>query len=207
MAARGWVAEAWPGLCAVLVGVGLGRFAYTPTLPSLVSHGWLAPNEAAYVGAANLAGYLAGALVAASLGRRLGAARAVRGALWLSVLGLGACMAPLGVWWFMGWRFLVGVTGAVLMIVAPSRIIVRIAPGERGRAGGLIYTGVGLGVALSGAVVGPLATFSPLLAWAMVAALALFATAASLGHWRETADERAAARAATAPAAAKPAGL
>src|SRR5436309_1558632 len=63
MAARGWVAEAWPGLCAVLVGVGLGRFAYTPTLPSLVSHGWLAPNEAAYVGAANLAGYLAGALV------------------------------------------------------------------------------------------------------------------------------------------------
>src|SRR5690242_19100337 len=134
MAARGCVAEAWLGLCAVLVGVGLGRFVYTPMLPALVAHQWLTASEAAYVGAANLAGYLAGALIAAELGRRLGAARTVRLALALSVIGLGSCALPLGSWWFMGRRFLVGVTGAALMIVAPSQIIVRVAPGERGRA-------------------------------------------------------------------------
>jgi MFS family permease len=182
----------------VLVGVGLGRFVYTPMLPALVAHQWLTASEAAYVGAANLAGYLAGALIAAELGRRLGAARTVRLALALSVLGLGACALPLGSWWFMGWRFLVGVTGAALMIVAPSQIIVRVAPGERGRAGGLIYTGVGLGVALSGALIGPLAALSPKLAWAMVAALALLAATVSLGRWRE--EEPAPARAEAGPA-------
>jgi hypothetical protein len=34
----GW-RSAWPGLCATLTGVGLGRFAYTPLIPFLVAAG------------------------------------------------------------------------------------------------------------------------------------------------------------------------
>lgn len=202
MAARGWIAEAWPGLCAVLVGVGLGRFAYTPMLPAMVAHGWLSQGEAAYAGAANLVGYLAGALIAARSARLAGPGRAVRLALALSVLGLVASAVPLGFAWLLCWRFLVGVTGAVLMIVAPSQIIVRIAPGERGRAGGLIYTGVGLGIALSGGVIGPLAALSPKLGWALTAALALLAFALSFDRWRDDAARDAPASATAAPGGA-----
>src|SRR5262245_39046677 len=50
------------GLCASLVGIGLARFAYTPLIPVLVTEQWFAPSQAVYLGAANLAGYLVGAL-------------------------------------------------------------------------------------------------------------------------------------------------
>ena len=53
-------AFAWPatlaGLSATLVGIGLGRFAYTPLIPVLIDAGWFSASDAAYLGAANLAG-------------------------------------------------------------------------------------------------------------------------------------------------------
>ena len=58
------------GLAASLVGVGLARFAYTPLIPALIAVGWFSPADAAYLGAANLIGYLAGALLASRPVRR-----------------------------------------------------------------------------------------------------------------------------------------
>ena len=60
MAAGPWRAVL-AGLCATLVGIGLARFAYTPLIPALIAEDWFSPSQAAYLGAANLAGYLAGA--------------------------------------------------------------------------------------------------------------------------------------------------
>ena len=48
-------------LSANLVGIGLARFGYTPLIPALIAAGWFTPSAAVYLGAANLAGYLAGA--------------------------------------------------------------------------------------------------------------------------------------------------
>jgi MFS family permease len=204
MAGRGWTSLAWPGLCAVLVGVGLGRFAYTPMIPALVSAGWLSPPEAAYVGAANLVGYLAGALAAGLAAQTIGAGRAIRAALFLTMASFAASAAPVGFEWLLAWRFLAGATGAVLMVLAPSRILIQVAPGERGRAGGLVITGVGLGVVLSGVLVGPLAERGPAFAWTALALLALIATAASWPRWR---DEPPAAPPGAAPARPAPVGL
>ena len=72
------------GLCASLVGLGLARFAYTPLIPALIAAKWFSPAEAVYLGAANLAGYLAGALIARELGNRAGAVRALRGSMVLA---------------------------------------------------------------------------------------------------------------------------
>ncbi len=63
------------GLCASLVGLGLARFAYTPLIPALIAAKWFSPADVVYLGAANLAGYLAGALVAREFGTRAGAVR------------------------------------------------------------------------------------------------------------------------------------
>jgi hypothetical protein len=64
----------WRGVlcafCASLIGIGLARFAYSPLLPAIVGAHWFQPGTAAYLGAANLAGYLVGAL----LGRPMSAA-------------------------------------------------------------------------------------------------------------------------------------
>jgi hypothetical protein len=51
------------GLCASLVGIGLARFAYTPLIPPLISEHWFSESAAAYLGAANLAGYPLGAII------------------------------------------------------------------------------------------------------------------------------------------------
>src|SRR5690242_16400684 len=51
-------------LCASSIGIGLSRFAYTPLLPAIIFAGWFDSASAAYLGAANLGGYLAGALIA-----------------------------------------------------------------------------------------------------------------------------------------------
>ncbi len=55
-------APVWRGVlsafCASLIGIGLARFAYSPLLPALIGAHWFEPATAAYLGAANLAGYL-----------------------------------------------------------------------------------------------------------------------------------------------------
>src|ERR1700680_1244597 len=67
------------GFSAVLVGNGLGRFAYTPLLPALISDHWFSPSAAAYLGAANLAGYLAGAVLGHAATRYIRPAWLLRG--------------------------------------------------------------------------------------------------------------------------------
>lgn len=58
-----WAAM-FAGLCASMIGIGIARFAYTPLIPPLIEAGWFPAESVVYLGAANLAGYLAGALVA-----------------------------------------------------------------------------------------------------------------------------------------------
>jgi predicted MFS family arabinose efflux permease len=147
-----WV-SAVAGLCASLVGLGLARFAYTPLIPALISAKWFSPADAVYLGAVNLAGYLAGALVARELGARLGSVHTLRAMMVLASLTCFACSVPVSFIWFFGWRFLAGVTGGVIMVLAASTILPHIAPGKRGFVGGVIFAGVGLGVAASGTLV------------------------------------------------------
>src|SRR5437764_8059890 len=108
-------------LSANLVGIGLARFGYTPLIPALIAAGWFTPSAAFYLGAANLAGYLAGALGVRAIAMRTGAAVLLRGAMLLTAASLLACALPLGFAWFFVWRFLSGATGGVLMALgAPA---------------------------------------------------------------------------------------
>jgi MFS family permease len=136
-----------------LVGLGLARFAYTPLIPALIAAKWFSPAEAVYLGAANLAGYLTGALIACELGKRAGAVHALRGTMVLASLSAFACSMPVSFIWFFGWRFLAGLSGGVIMVLAASTILPHTAPGKRGLVGGVIFAGVGLGIAASGTLV------------------------------------------------------
>jgi len=147
-----WLSAA-AGLCASLVGLGLARFAYTPLIPALIAAKWFSPAEAVYLGAANLAGYLTGALIACELGKRAGAVHALRGTMVLASLSAFACSMPVSFIWFFGWRFLAGLSGGVIMVLAASTILPHTATGNRGLVGGVIFAGVGLGIAASGTLV------------------------------------------------------
>src|SRR5256885_11551952 len=140
-------------LSANLVGIGLARFGYTPLIPALTTAGWFRPSAAVYLGAANLAGYLAGALGARWIAARAGAATALRAAMALTAASLFACAFPLGFFWFFVWRFISGGTGGVLMALAAPAVMSAIPPERHGVVGGAIFTGVGLGIAASGTLV------------------------------------------------------
>ncbi len=49
------------GLLAMLVGIGIARFGYSPLVPALVAAHWFTAAAAFWLGATNLLGYLIGA--------------------------------------------------------------------------------------------------------------------------------------------------
>ena len=183
--------EAWrwvcAGLCASLVGLGLARFAYTPLIPALIAARWFTPADVVYLGAANLAGYLAGALAARPLAAQLGAVSLLRASMVAVTLSCLACSVPLSFSWFLGWRLVSGVSGALIMVLAASVILPHIAAARRGLVGGVIFAGVGLGVAFSGTLV-PLLLRNGLSAcWYGLALLSALLTLLSWSNWpRET---------------------
>ena len=182
-----WPGSTWrfalAGLCAALVGLGLARFAYTPLIPALISAKWFNPSDVVYLGAANLAGYLAGALLARPMAARIKAVSALRAMMVLATLSCFACSVPVSFLWFFVWRFLAGLTGGIIMVLAPSVVLPHTSPAKRGIVGGVIFAGVGLGVAASGTLVPLLLQQGLRESWYGLGALSALLTLISWTSW------------------------
>ncbi|MDP6705782.1 MAG: YbfB/YjiJ family MFS transporter [Alphaproteobacteria bacterium] len=177
-----WRATA-AGLSATLVGIGLARFAYTPLIPALVDAGWFSASDAAYLGAANLAGYLAGALLARTMAARASAPAVLRAMMVLATASFLASAAPLPFLWFFLWRFASGLAGGALMALAAPTVLPHIPPSRQGLAGGIIFTGVGLGIAASGTLVPLLLRLGLVETWLGLGMLSLLLTLLAWGGW------------------------
>jgi predicted MFS family arabinose efflux permease len=182
------------GLSASLVGIGLGRFAYTALIPPLIQAEWFPPSQVVYLGAANLVGYLAGALVASPLAARMAPALALRFMMVLASVAFFACAAPISVAWFFAWRFAAGVAGGVIMVLAAPTVLPHVAPQHRGLVAGLIFTGVGLGVAASGTLVPLLLRLGLAATWCGLGGVSLVLTVLAWGGWPTGEVERARSR-------------
>ncbi|MFJ4344840.1 YbfB/YjiJ family MFS transporter [Pseudomonas sp. NPDC089401] len=173
----------WAGLCASLVGIGLARFAYTPLVPALIDAHWFASSAVVYLGAANLAGYLIGALIGRLLASRWSSATVLRAMMVLVSLAFLACAWPLSVGWFFGWRLLSGVAGGVIMVLVASAILPHVQASRRGLASGAIFLGIGLGIAGAASLVPWLLGKGLQQTWLGLAALSLLLTASSWAGW------------------------
>ena len=171
------------GLCASLVGVGLARFAYTPLIPALIAAQWFSPSATIYLGAANLAGYLAGALLAQPIAARAGAVPALRAMMAMATATFFACAFPLSFGWFFVWRFASGIPGGALMVLAASVVLPHVTRSRRGLVGGAIFTGVGLGIAASGTLVPLLMQAGLTQTWCGLGIFALLLTVVSWNSW------------------------
>lgn len=169
--------------CASLVGIGLARFAYTPLLPAIIEARWFGPEAAAYLGAANLAGYLAGALLARPMARVIAAPRLLRGLMLLAAIAFFACAAPISLAWFFAWRLLSGISGGALMVLAATTVLPHVPARRRGIASGAIFAGVGLGIAASGTLVPLLLRQGLVAAWCGLGLLCLALTAIAWAGW------------------------
>jgi predicted MFS family arabinose efflux permease len=180
-------APVWRGVlsafCASLIGIGLARFAYSPLLPAIVGAHWFEPAIAAYLGAANLAGYLAGALLGRPISARIRVVTVLRASMALATLAFFTCAFPLNFAWFFAWRFASGLAGGALMVLAAPTVLPSISPSRRGLAGGAIFMGVGAGIVASGTLVPLLLQLGLSAAWFGLGALSLLLMVIGWGGW------------------------
>lgn len=172
------------GLAAILVGNGIGRFAYIALMPVLIQNRWFSSEEASILGAATLIGYILGAPASSFLQTYYSIATLIRASLVLSSFSyLGCALNSAPFEWFLTWRTIAGISGAVLMVLVPP-MIVRLHPQEmKARVSGVVFSGIGLGAMISG-------TFTPLLislnvesAWLGIGAIAFLATVLTWNTW------------------------
>ncbi len=148
----------------------------------MIAAGWFLPAQAAYLGAFNFAGYFAGALAASRLAR-LSLPNVARAMMLLAGVAFFACAEPLPFAWFAAWRCAAGFAGGVLMVLAAPGVLAVVPAARRGLAGGVVFTGVGIGIALSGTLIPPLLRLGLSDVWLGMGGLSLLLTALAWGGW------------------------
>lgn len=141
------------GFFSQLLCLGIARFAYTPLLPLLQQEQLLTDASGGYLAAINYLGYMAGALIAASLNDLVLKDRLYRLGLVLAVVStLGMALTTNFYLWSL-WRFIAGLSSAGSMLIA-SGLIMHWLLSHRQRAElGVHFAGLGLGIAMSALLV------------------------------------------------------
>lgn len=149
----------------------------TPILPMMQEEG-MSLAQGGWLAAANYVGYFAGAL--STIWLSVNASLAIRGALLaigLSTLAMGVVDS------FAAWialRALAGVASAWVLVFVSAWALERLAELRRPRLGGVLYAGVGIGVAIAGLACLAVMQlrFTAHAAWIALGTVALAATAA-----------------------------
>src|SRR3546814_17975999 len=94
-----------------------------------------------------------------------------------------ASATPISFVWFFVWRFVSGLTGGSLMVLAAPTILPFVPEKRRGLAAGLIFSGVGSGIVLSGTLVPAFVSMGPTITWCVLGALSLIATGCAWRWW------------------------
>lgn len=140
---------AWPGLLALAVAMGIGRFAFTPLWPLMAHDAGLSLAQGGWLASANYAGYLLGALAAVAFPiRRLRAgllgSLAAAGLLTLAMGQLDGMAAWLAL------RLAAGYASAYTFICVATWRPVSAGDPREGPVMNWTYAGVGIGIAASG---------------------------------------------------------
>jgi MFS family permease len=161
------------GLLALAMAMGIGRFAFTPMLPLMIRAGSADVAAGGWLAAANYAGYLLGALSTARIPlspQRVGLLALAAIALTTAAMGWTDSLA---LWVLL--RFVAGVASAWALVSTSVWCLAWLARFDRPAGPGLLYAGVGAGIALAGLYCwhAGAAGVSPDALWLQLGALAL----------------------------------
>ncbi len=145
------------GLLAFAAALGIGRFVYTPILPFMVEEIPLSGSAAGLIASANFLGYLVGALAAATPWLRGSRRRWLLASLALSAATTIATAASAALGFLAAIRFLGGVASALVLVFTSAAVLERLAAAGEARLSTVQFAGVGVGIALSAALVSLLA--------------------------------------------------
>jgi len=164
---------------ALAAAMGIGRFVYTPILPLMTAHAHLTPQSAGQLATANYVGYLVGAVAAAVSPRLARSVSACRWSLVVLVASLAAMACTTNVIDWLALRLVAGITSALVFVIAINVLLDHLH-GHPAHLPGWAFGGVGVGIALSAALVFVLPTNAGWrAAWWTAAALAAVLSAAA----------------------------
>ncbi len=145
---------AFGGMIAMAVGMGVGRFVYTPILPVMVEALGLTTSEAGLIASANYLGHLVGALLAALQGFRERLRSYLLAGLVINAAGLTAMAITDSLVFHLILRFFAGIVSAMILVFSSSIVLDRLAIMGRPQFSAVHFGGVGTGIAISAIAVG-----------------------------------------------------
>ncbi|MES2975401.1 MAG: YbfB/YjiJ family MFS transporter [Pseudomonadota bacterium] len=152
------------GVLSLATAMGIGRFAFTPLLPMMLSEKSIDLPAASWLASANYLGYLVGALLCTFqpwIWRRLAALRGgralppvnapamMRGGLIATIILTAGMALPATATWPL-WRFASGVASAFVFVYTSGWALGQLARLGVPSMGSLIYMGPGAGILISG---------------------------------------------------------
>ncbi|MFM9923677.1 YbfB/YjiJ family MFS transporter [Variovorax sp. H27-G14] len=166
---------AWRAALACMVtlsvAMGLGRFAFTPMLPIMLHEGKLELAAGGLLASLNYLGYFLGAVSCAAIGIK--ASSMVRGGL----LATAALLVGMGLLHsFTSWgvlRTAAGVMSAWVFVFASGWGLRRLAETNSPALAGVIYTGPGIGIAMTGLLGGAIGRWGSEAGWIGLGILAI----------------------------------
>ncbi|WP_018391853.1 YbfB/YjiJ family MFS transporter [Bacillus sp. 37MA] len=141
------------GIFALMIAMGIGRFAYTPILPLMQNALSFSDAVAGYLASSNYAGYFLGAILTGVLPLKKHKTFYLRISLMVSVLttlGMGLSHSYL---LMLVIRFISGISSAFIFVLASSIVLDKLAANGKTHWSGLFYAGVGFGIFLSSLII------------------------------------------------------
>ena len=158
-------------MVTLAVAMGLGRFAFTPMLPIMLGEEKLELAGGGVLASLNYLGYFLGAVSCAAIGIK--ASSMVRGGLVATaalLIGMGLLHS------FTGWGILRGAAGVMsawVFVFASGWGLRRLAETNSPTLAGVIYTGPGIGIAMTGLLGGALGRWGSEVGWIGLGLLAV----------------------------------
>ncbi|WP_261997085.1 YbfB/YjiJ family MFS transporter [Stenotrophomonas sp. Ste96] len=138
------------GICALVLTVGLARFAYTPLLPVMRLDAGLTAAGGGWLATFNYLGYLASTVLVARVGDMQLKFRFYRIGLVLAVVstGLMGTTTDMAIWGVL--RFVAGLSSTAGLLLASGLVLNWLLAHQRRPQLGLHFAGLGVGIAVSG---------------------------------------------------------
>ncbi|WP_417421936.1 YbfB/YjiJ family MFS transporter [Halomonas sp.] len=141
------------GVFSQLLCVGIARFAYTPLLPVMQQHTWMGDADGGWLAALNYAGYMLGAVLAASIRSIYLKDSLYRIGLVLAVLTTVGMALTDHFWLWAGLRFFAGLSSSAAMLLASGLILHWLMHHQQRGELGIHFAGLGLGIVLAAVAV------------------------------------------------------
>ncbi|NYT77086.1 YbfB/YjiJ family MFS transporter [Alcaligenaceae bacterium] len=179
---------AFSGMIALAVAMGIGRFAFTPLLPMMQQDAGLELAQAGWLAGANYLGYLVGAVAAGALPWSV----ATQLRVGLAGVAITTALMAIGDSWaaWATWRFIAGLGSAIVLVSTATLCMGRLAALGQSSKAGIVFAGVGGGIALAGLLCMGLALahVSSSMAWLIMGFMALLGTVAARRLWASPAS-------------------